>query len=32
MFPQHRNQSIDLQGKSTDWFLCVEEDVFNELI
>ena len=22
MFPSYRNQSVDLQSKSTDWFLC----------
>ena len=21
MFPSHRNQSVDFQSKSTDWFL-----------
>ena len=22
MFPSYKNQSVDLQSKSTDWFLC----------
>ena len=38
IFSSHRNQSVDLQSKSTDWFLCdeniglVKPDKFHAII